>query len=156
MIAIQIPGFRSIELHHLVMDYNGTLAIDGQLIEGVAERLEKLSTQIQIHVITANTFGRVKEQLRGFPVEMVILEGPDQARQKYDYVASLGANQTVAIGNGRNDRAMLKLSVLGMVTIQKEGAAIETIQAADVIVHDINDALDLLLNPLRLVASLRD
>lgn len=156
MITIQIPGFRKLELHHLVMDYNGTLAIDGQLIEGVAERIETLSTQIQIHVITADTFGRVSEQLRGFPLQIAVLVGPDQARQKYDYVAALGSEQTIAIGNGRNDRAMLKLSALGVVTIQREGAAMETIQAADIVVCDINQALDLLLNPLRLVASLRD
>lgn len=54
MIRIDIPGFRSLALAHLVLDYNGTLAL----------------------------------------------------------VTRLGADAVVAIGNGRNDRMMLKGAAL--------------------------------------------
>ena len=34
MNAIQIPGFGRLILEHLVLDYNGTLAVDGALFTG--------------------------------------------------------------------------------------------------------------------------
>ena len=36
MIEIDIPGYKTLHLEHLVLDYNGTLAVDGVLIDGVA------------------------------------------------------------------------------------------------------------------------
>ncbi len=156
MIKIEIPGYDTLQLEYLVMDYNGTLAVDGQLISGVKERLIALSENLKIHVITADTFGLVRTYLNNFPLTLKIIKSTNQARQKLDYVKNLGAQKTVAIGNGRNDRLMLKDACLGLATLQTEGAAIETIQAANIVVKNINDALDLLTNPLRLKATLRD
>jgi len=50
---------------------------------------------------------------------------------------------------------MLRLARLGIAAIQREGAALEAVQAADIVVHDVRDALDLLLEPRRLIATLR-
>jgi len=86
---------------------------------------------------------------------LVILSLDNQDNQKENFVKKLGAKHTIAIGNGRNDRLMLKLSELGIVTIQEEGASYHTIEAADIVVNNINNALDLLLNPMRLIADLR-
>ena len=68
MIEIEIPGFKKLQLKYLVMDYNGTLAIDGKLIEGVENRLYALADHLEIHVITADTFGLVKTYLENFPI----------------------------------------------------------------------------------------
>ena len=38
MIKIEIPGRETIEIEHVVLDYNGTIALDGRLIAGAAER----------------------------------------------------------------------------------------------------------------------
>ena len=35
MIKVSIPGFKSLSLKYLVLDYNGTIAIDGALVPGV-------------------------------------------------------------------------------------------------------------------------
>lgn len=156
MIRIEIPGYDTLEFQYLVMDYNGTLAIDGHLIPGVAERLRKLAEQLEIHIITADTFGLAGENLKNLPVKLKIISASEQGQQKLLYVQKLGDEQTIAIGNGRNDRLMLAQARLGMATIQKEGAANESVQAANVVVNNINDALDLLLHPLRLKATLRD
>ncbi len=156
MIHIEIPGYDRLELAYLVMDYNGTLAIDGHLIPGVADRLKKLARQLDIHVITADTFGLAASNLEGLPVQLSILSASEQGRQKARYVQNLGDDRTIAIGNGRNDRFMLTEARLGIATIQKEGAASITVRAANIVVFHINDALDLLLNPLRLKATLRD
>jgi P-type E1-E2 ATPase len=155
MITIDIPGFRKLELAHLVSDYNGTLALDGNLLPGVAETLSKLAPTINIHVITADTFGLAKAQLAALPVKLIITPAESQAEAKLQFVSELGADTVVAIGNGRNDRRMLKAAALGIALVQTEGGAAETIASADIVSVNIIDALELLRNPKRLVATLR-
>ena len=155
MLTFDIPGYKVLRLAHLVMDYNGTLAVDGKLVDGVAARLETLSKDLEIHVITADTFGLVQQQMAALPCQVSVLGKDNQAEAKLRYVRELGLEQTVCIGNGRNDRLMLKAAALGLAVVLAEGIAGETIQAADVVSRSINDALDLLLNPLRLTATLR-
>ena len=74
---------------------------------------------------------------------------------KLDYVKGLGCENTVCIGNGRNDRLMLKEASLGIAVALKEGVALTTLVSADVVCTGIVSALELLLNPLRLTATLR-
>jgi len=155
MVRIDIPDFGTLELHHLVLDFNGTLAVDGVLIPGVGERLRSLAERVKVHVITADTFGRVAAEMEGLPCEVHILPPGAQDEAKRAFVADLGADGTVAMGNGRNDRLMLAEAALGVAVIHAEGAAAVTLAAADVVTPTINDALDLLVKPLRLVASLR-
>ena len=155
MMDIDIPGLGSLHLAHLVMDYNGTLALDGRLIDGVKTRLGKLGQQMQLHVITADTFGDVAQALHGVDCQLYVLRPGLQDSAKRDYVHELGAKAVVSIGNGRNDCLMLQASVLGIGLIQLEGACGKTLMAADVVCTSIVDALDLLLHPLRLIATLR-
>jgi P-type E1-E2 ATPase len=155
MITLDIPGKDKITLEHLVLDYNGTLAIDGKLIPGVKELLKLLSERLTIHVITANTFGTVQENLTGTNIQMVILSNTNQQQQKADYVSKLNHQQVVAIGNGANDALMLKSSAIGIVVVQAEGASAKTFATADIVCTSIIDALELLKNPLRISATLR-
>lgn len=156
MIALSIPGFRELALEHLVLDYNGTLAIDGILIPGVIPLLKELSALVQLHVITADTFGQAGSQLSGLTVTLTILsQDAVQAEAKLAYINRLGPDGVVAIGNGRNDRTMVKVAALGIALVQKEGSASETLVNADVVSSNILDALNLLKNPKRLLATLR-
>lgn len=155
MIEIKIPGYRTLQLKHIVMDYNGTLSCDGYLLEGVRERLKILANDIKLHVLTADTFGRAASQLEGIPALLSILPLDNQDTGKLDYLKKLGADFSVCIGNGRNDRLMLKGAVLGIALIQEEGASVETLLSADVVCKDILAALDLLTKTKRLVATLR-
>ena len=155
MIEINIPGFRHLQLAHLVLDYNGTLAIDGHLIPQVGKKLTKLSHDLHIHVLTADTFGLAKTGLAGLPLDLTIAPPEDQAETKQAFVSSLGAEQVVAIGNGRNDGPMLKAAALGIALVQQEGGAVETLLSADIVSASILDALDLFNHPQRLVATLR-
>ena len=155
MLRLEIPGHEPLCLKHLVLDYNGTLAADGTLLAGVAPRLESLGTRLAIHVVTADTFGQAAEQLAGLAAEVVVLPAEDQAAAKRKVIQNLGPGRAVAIGNGRNDHRMLAEAALGIAVIQEEGACTQALLAADVIAPSINAALDLLLHPLRLVATLR-
>jgi P-type E1-E2 ATPase len=155
MIDIDIPGFREIHLADLVCDYNGTLAVDGALLPGVAEALARLASKLRIHVITADTFGTVRTQLAGLPLDVVPIPGAAQAEAKLEYVTRLGNERVVAIGNGRNDRMMLAAAAIGIALVQEEGAAGQAVLCADVVATGILDALALLERPRRLVATLR-
>lgn len=155
MIDVDIPDFGHIRIKHLVLDYNGTLACDGKLIDGVKKELIDLSESLAIHVLTADTFGQAQAGLDGIPCELTILPKAAQDRGKLDFITRLGASETACIGNGRNDRLMLAQSALGVAVILGEGAAADTLTSADVVCTDIVTALRLFSNPLRLTATLR-
>lgn len=155
MIDITIPGYGHLQFDHLVMDYNGTMACDGHLIQGVKEILDALSDEINIHVLTADTFGKAASQLENVPATLSILPVEAQDKGKLAYIRNLGADRTVSIGNGRNDSLMLKHSALGIALIQEEGASVETLLSAHIVCKDILSALRLLRNPKRMVATLR-
>ena len=155
MLEIDIPGYRKLELQHLVLDYNGTIACDGHLIEGVAGRLGLLAGKLKLHVLTADTFGKARSGLEGIPCELYVLPVKNQDTGKLEYVERLGPESTVCIGNGRNDRLMLEKAALGIAVVLEEGASVETIPAADELCSSIASVLALLTNPLRLIATLR-
>jgi soluble P-type ATPase len=155
MLDIEIPGFGTLQLTCLVMDYNGTLAVDGRLIDGVGPRLVQLSRQLELHVVTADTFGCAQSALGQLPCLLQVLPRDNQAEAKQSYVRRLGTERTAAMGNGRNDRLMLADAALGIGLILGEGANASTLCAADVVCASVHDALDLLLFPKRLTATLR-
>ena len=155
MIDIDIPGNKTLHLEHLVLDYNGTMAFDGVLIDGVKECLNELSQMLTIHVITADTFGSVKKALEDIRCKLAVIPLDHQDAEKLEYVNDLGCERTVSMGNGKNDRLMLKASALGIALIQGEGATFDTLASADVVCTNIQSALSLLSNPLRLIATLR-
>lgn len=155
MIELNIPGRGLLRLSHLVMDVNGTLAVDGQLLEGLAKRISGLKDRITIHLLTADTHGRqtlIDQQLN---LTAVRIQPGNEAAQKSEYVRGLGAGSVAAIGQGANDAGMLKEAALGLCVMSREGTATETILSADLILPDIFTALDLLDKPLRIIASLR-
>jgi len=142
-------------LEHLLLDYNGTLACDGTIKPGVLERLEKLSHSLHIHIITADTFGSVQKQCDTPFLSIHIIGKEAQEHAKLAYLTQLGAQHTVAIGNGRNDALMLQEARLGFAILQEEGCAAKSLLACDMLLKHINDALDVLLNEKRLIATLR-
>lgn len=155
MIELTIPGRGTVQLEHLVCDVNGTLALDGELIGGVAEALRRLRNRLAIHLITADTLGKqaiIDQQLE---LTAARLSPGDEPGQKAAYVRRLGAGRVVAVGQGANDAGMLSAAAIGIATLSPEGLAVETLQAADLVVTDILAAFELLENPMRLAATLR-
>jgi P-type E1-E2 ATPase len=152
-LRIERPPLPNLFLTDLFLDFTGTLALDGTLLPGVAERLTAIAKCLRVTVATADTFGTAQEALRGLPLNVrVVLTGLEKAT----LVRDAGPERVVAIGNGRNDVPMFKEAALRIAVMGSEGAAAELIEAADVVVNDVRDALDLLLHPLRLKATLRE
>ncbi len=155
MIRIDIPGWKELRVEHMVLDFNGTMAVDGNIVAGVAERLNTLAENLTVHILTADTFGKVQQGVAEIRCELSVLAKDGQDRAKRDYVRKLGAPACVCLGNGRNDRFMLGEAALGIAVIMEEGVSVETLTAADIVIAGINPALDLFKEPRRLIATLR-
>ena len=155
MIELTIPGRGPLRLQHLVTDVNGTLAVDGVLIDGLTKRIASLRDRLEIHMLTADTHGRqalIDEQLN---LKATRIQPGNEHAQKAEFVRKLGSETVIAIGQGANDAEMLKSAALGICVMSQEGAAVETLISADLVVPNIFAALDLLDKPVRIVASLR-
>jgi P-type E1-E2 ATPase len=155
MIELHIPGRGVLTLEHLVCDVNGTLAVDGQLGEGVARSIRNLRDRLQIHLLTADTHGRQSAIDQQLGLTAVRIQPGDEAGQKARYIQGLNAAQVVAIGQGANDAAMLKEAALGICVLSVEGVATEALLSADLVAPSIQAALEILEKPLRIVATLR-
>jgi soluble P-type ATPase len=155
MVEVTVPGSATLRLEHLVLDFNGTLALDGVLIEGVADRVRRLAEVLRVHVLSGDTFGTAAAALAGLPCVLHLLQSTAQSDAKRDYVTALDAERVVCLGNGRNDRLMMEEAALAIAVLQSEGAYAATLAAAHVVAPHIRDALDLLLHPMRLTATLR-
>jgi P-type E1-E2 ATPase len=155
MIELNIPGRGLVQLQHLVCDVNGTLAVDGQLVVGVKQRLSTLRDRLIIHLLTADTHGKqgiIDQQLN---LKAMCIQPGKEDEQKADYIRNLGADTVVVIGQGANDAGMLRVAAVGICILSPEGTAVQSLLAADMVVANIHEALELLEKPLRIVASLR-
>lgn len=155
MINLRIPGHEPITVAHVTFDYNGTLAVDGYLVAGLKERLVALAELVEVYILTADTFGLVREQCGDLPVTIEIFAKDNISKKKKAFVEALGGETNIAIGNGNNDREMFAESRLAIVVMGTEGCCVQSLLAADIVVNSPLDALDLLLNTDRLVATLR-
>ncbi len=155
MIAINIPGGQQLRLEHLVLDLNGTIALDGRLLPEARERMARLAESLQVHVLTADTHGTARAQCAGTGAQVRTFPRGAAESEKLAIVRNLGAESCCCIGNGRNDRAMCQAAALSVAVVGREGVCAALLPCVDVGVTSITDALDLLLEPQRLVATLR-
>jgi len=144
-----------LEIDYLVMDVNGTIALDGELIHGVADSLKRLQSHLSIQMITADTHGGQAKIDSALGLRAERLKTGNEAEQKESFVRSLGAQKVIAIGNGVNDALMLKAAAIGIAVLGEEGLAVEAMSAADLVIDDPIRALALIENPKRLIATLR-
>ena len=128
---IQIPGYKTLDLSFLVLDYNGTIAVDGQIPLEVREALVRLSKDLQIHVLTADTHGTARAMCQGLPLTIQTFPAGSAMDSKLAIVRSLGPERCVSIGNGRNDCLMCKESALSISVIGAEGAYSKLLSCTD-------------------------
>jgi len=155
MLHFTIPGRGDFVIKNLILDLNGTIAFDGNIITGVKKRLSYLVNHLNIFVVTADTNKNAEQLVKGLNITLFKIYKGNEDSQKRGLVIENGKNETVSIGNGANDVSMLKESSIGICVLGREGAATETIIASNIAVPTINDALDLLIKPHRLIATLR-
>jgi len=154
MLTIQIPGREAFSISHLILDYNGTIALDGEIIPEIAPRLEAMAKDLSIYVITADTHGTAARKCQGLPLTVLTFPTTEVGRIKAEEARKLTGG-VACIGNGFNDIQMSDACDLSICVMGKEGCCSALIAHTDVTVTSIEDALDLLLIPGRLRATLR-
>jgi soluble P-type ATPase len=154
-MVIVIPEYGKYNIKNLVFDYNGTLAEGGSLKGENLKRLHKLTENFEVYVITADTFGSVKKIFENSAVKVNIISRETGTRDKERLVETVGARETIAIGNGFNDRLMLKAAALGFCIAGPEGASTKALLSSDVVLGKIEDFFLMMEEPKRLIATLR-
>lgn len=157
MLKIDIPGYGTLELRHLVMDYNGTIARDGKVLPELLEPLSALAGDLRLFVLTADTHGTAAAECgaTGLPLQIMTFPSDKAAASKLEIIRGLGPEGVCAIGNGRNDLPMLSEAGLSIAVLGQEGNFGALLGAADVVCLSMLDALMLLQKPSRLIATLR-
>lgn len=154
-MKIEIPGYPTLDIENIVFDYNGTIAIDGIILDCVKEKIKELSYNFNIMVLTADTHGTAKKEVGSLPIEVLTFPTGNASEEKLKIIKQLGSKKTIAIGNGRNDISMCSEAVLSIAIIGHEGMYSKLISSCDIAVTSIEDALDLLIKKNRLIATLR-
>jgi len=140
---IKLPGRGMTNIKNLIFDFNGTLTENRKLSEAGREVLETLSQKYAVYVATSDTFGNAKEELKGLNVKIVTVKS---GSEKLELVMKLGYASTIAIGNGNNDKSMLKKAVVGIAVIGRDGATPDAINSADIVISNIKNIIPLLKN----------
>lgn len=154
-MKIEIPGYGELHLTHLLLDYNGTIAKDGRIPDSVKERLLELSKEFEIYVLTADTHGTAAGQCEGLGVHLRTFPVGNAAEHKLAAVEEFGGEGCVCVGNGRNDSLMFQKAALSIAVMDMEGMYAGLLREADICVRSIEDGLDLLRYPKRIIADMR-
>jgi len=154
-MQIEIPGYKTLNLSTLLLDYNGTIATDGRIPDSVKEQICKLSSEFRILVLTADTHGTARKQCEDLPLEVCTFPVGNAADYKEEILNQYGGENCVCMGNGRNDIKMFQGAALSIAIMDTEGMCSALLNESDICVKSIEDGLDLLLNPKRIIADLR-
>lgn len=155
MIIYDVPGRDDIEIDNVVFDYNGTIAVDGRLIDGVADLINRLAEDVNIYILTADTYGTVERECAHINSKVLTFPKENAGQSKLDIVNKLGGDRTICVGNGFNDIPMFKEAALSIGIIEGEGASGKLLANADIVVRDIGDGLNIILNGNMVKATLR-
>ena len=155
-MRIEIPGWGNIDIENIVIDLNGTIATDGKIASEVKKKINSLSELAKVYIVTADTQGTANEEILGMNVELIRVPKENSKKGKFEFLRTLNLETTVAIGNGSNDQLTLKEAALGIAVLGDEGVSVSAMKSADIVVENIHNALDLFLEPKRLIATLRE
>ena len=153
-LRIDIPRWGSVDIENIVIDLNGTIATDGKIPLEVKEKVGALSHRAKIYILTADPQGPANEEILSMKAELIKVLGEDSKQGKLDFLRTLNPEMTVAIGNGSNDQLILKEAAFGIAVLGDEGVSVTAIKSADIVVKNIQNALDLFLKPRRLITTL--
>lgn len=156
MLVYEIPGRGIIEIDHVVFDYNGTLAVDGKLIPEARELLAELKKRVDVYILTADTYGTVRKECAPLGVQVLTFPREKAGAAKKEIVEKLGAGRTLCVGNGFNDIEMCRVAALSVAVVEKEGCCGRLLSQVDVVAPSLVDALEIILKPDRVKATLRN
>ena len=160
MKEILVPNYGVLHLKNVLFDLNGTIQFDGKISTDLKEKIKRLKEEYDVYLISADTRGNLEEIANDLGVSYIKIKvdkikTANESEAKKNELIQLGKENTVAIGNGNNDSLMLKNAILGIIIIGSEGAAINSLLNADVILPDPISTVDFLLDEEKIIATLR-
>lgn len=156
MIVYNIPGREDIEIKNIVFDYNGTIAVNGELIDGVKKKLLELKQLLDVYIVTADTYGTVEEQCRDLGVKIITFPKDNAGLSKQNIIEKIGSENTICVGNGFNDILMFKKSKISIAIMEAEGCSGKLLLESDIVVKSIIDAINLVMSNDMMKATLRN
>ena len=154
-MRIVIPGYNTLDLKYLLLDYNGTIAVDGKMNTAVKNLIREISKELEVFVLTADTHGTAAAECKDLPLTLKTFPTDNAMYSKLDILNSLGTSSCCTVGNGRNDILMCENAALSICIMGEEGCCSKLIEHTHITVKSIENALELLLKPKRLIATLR-
>ena len=146
-------GVEEIELTNIILDLNGTLAVNGIIVDGVKERIQKLKQLgYEVYLFTGDQRGNAAAQAAKLGIKVKKAISSDE---KEKLTKELETEKTVSIGNARIDIGAFKPCALRIGTLQGEGIHTEILEHIDLLVPSVNNALDLLIDPNIFNATMR-
>lgn len=155
MIAFSVPGRGEFHIANIVLDYNGTIAADGLILEEIKPLLSALREEANLFVITADTYGTAARECSALGLEVKTFPRADIASCKRQLIEELGPETTAAFGNGCNDVLMFQAAALSVAVLEEEGMYAPLLCHADILVRSMKEGLNLLLHTSRIAADLR-
>ncbi len=150
---IDITGVGTINVQKIFLDYNGTIAENGDLLTGIKKYLRDLSETYEIYVLTGDTFGTVKEAFKDSNIEVIVAE---TAQEKATVIDKNNPEHCIAIGNGSIDQLMFKKAALSFCVIGREGASVKALLEADIVVHSVYHAFEMIESSKKIIATLKE
>lgn len=148
-----IPGQEQLNIKTIILDLNGTLSVAGTVPGGVKARLNQLKAKgFKVLFFTGNTRNDADDLATRLGIDWKLAK---DAIGKRDLALGLEPETCASIGNGLIDLELMKTVKLRIVTLQAEGVHVQTMLNSDIVVPNINDALDLFIDDQRLIATLR-
>jgi soluble P-type ATPase len=148
-----IPGAEDIEITAIVIDFNGTLAVRGEVVQGAAEKINQMKQLgFRIILVTSDQRGNAKAAAAKLGIEFV--EAKD-AGAKEKFMLTLDSGKVAAIGNARIDTGLYKKAKIRVATLQAEGIHTGILPFVDMIVPSVIDALDLFMDADTFVATMK-
>lgn len=149
-----IPWHKKLfNLNTLILDLNGTISIDGVLISWVKEKISELKKMgWEVLLCSWDTQWTAAKIAKNIWATIHICKNQ---KDKEKILKKYVAKHCVAIGNWNIDIQLMKKCKLSIAVIQAEWCSQQAIRTSHIVCTNINDALNILLLPKRLIATLR-
>lgn len=152
-MLIKGPNKEIINIENIILDLNGTLAVNGQVSEKAKKLVVKLKQLgYKLILISGDIRGNAKTVAEELDLGLYLgANSSEKAKQ----MKRFDKEKTAAIGNARIDIGTFENAKISIATLQSEGIHSGILNYVDLIVPSIEDALNLFIDVKSLEATLR-
>jgi soluble P-type ATPase len=146
-------GQEQINIENIILDLNGTLAVEGQIADTTKALIIQLKAlSYRLVLISGDIRGNAADVAKELGLDLFLgTSSPEKALQMQQF----DSEKTAAIGNARIDIGTFQNAKISIGTLQGEGIHVGILKYIDILVPSIDAALKLFINTKSLEATLR-